>query len=152
MSKTLSVSAIQNGTVIDHIVTGQALRIIHMLGLLAKKQPVTVGLNLSSQRLRLKDLIKIENYILSHDEANDVTIFAPEATINIIKNFEVVEKVTTHLPPKVSKVFSCPNLGCITHQETIESYFHIEEHGKNVNLICKYCESIYDRNKVKVKI
>jgi aspartate carbamoyltransferase regulatory subunit len=152
MSKTLSVSAIKNGTVIDHIATGQALRIISMLRLLAKKQPVTVGLNLSSKRLKLKDLIKIENYILSNDEANDVTIFAPEATINIIKNFEVVEKVVTHLPESVGGVFACPNPICITHEEPIDSYFHIEEQGKQMSLICKYCEKAYDRNQVKVKI
>lgn len=152
MNKTLSVSAIQNGTVIDHIPAGQALRIIHMLGLLAKKQRITVGLNLFSQRMKLKDLIKIENHWLSAHEANEVSIFAPEATINIIKNFEVVEKVSPHLPSQAIGLFICPNSSCITHVEPIESHFHIQDEGNAVRLVCQYCEKNYDRNSVKVKI
>lgn len=152
MSKTLSVSAIHNGTVIDHIPHGQAFRIIHLLRLLDKKHKVTVGLNLPSKRIKLKDLIKIENHVLMNDEANEITIFAPEATINIIKDFEVVEKVTTTLPSSIANVFICPNKACITHTEPVESFFMIENHGKQVNLLCRYCEKIFDRNQVKVKI
>lgn len=152
MMKTLSVSAIQNGTVIDHIPPGQAIRIIHMLGLLDKKYQVTVGLNLLSQRMRQKDLIKIENQILSHDEANDVSIFAPEATINVIKNFEVVEKLETNLPPTIHDIFACPNPSCITQIEPIESLFKVEGQGKHVKLSCQFCEKKFDRNEVKVKI
>lgn len=152
MNKTLSVSAIQNGTVIDHVAPGQALRIIHMLHLLEKKLRITVGLNLNSKRLKLKDLIKIENYSLTNKEANEVTIFAPAATINIIKNFEVVEKFVTSLPDRVSNVFVCPNPTCITHVEQIESAFQISELSKQVQLRCYYCEKIFDRNQVAVKI
>jgi aspartate carbamoyltransferase regulatory subunit len=152
MSKTLSVSAIQNGTVIDHVPAGQALRIIHMLGFLDKKLRVTLGLNLFSQRMKFKDLIKVENHLLTKEEANKTTIFAPEATINIINNFEVAEKIITHLPKSVGNVFSCPNPVCITHVEPIESFFIIEEQGTQVKLICKFCEKAFDRNQTKVKI
>ena len=152
MSKTLSVSAILHGTVIDHIPSGQALRIIHLLRLLDKKLTVTVGLNLPSKRLHLKDLIKIENHILTPNEANEVTIFAPLATINIIENFEVAKKITTQLPSSIADVFICPNTACITHVEPVESFFNIEEEGKHIKLICKYCEKLFDRNQVKVKI
>lgn len=150
MSKTLSVSAIEQGTVIDHITAGQALRIIHMLRLLDKQLCVTVGLNLSSRRLQRKDLIKIENYQLSREEANKTTIFAPDVTINIIKDFNVVEKMSTHLPERVEEVFVCPNLSCITHGEMLQSQFVIEEQASVVKLICLYCEKIFDRNSVKV--
>lgn len=153
MNKTLSVSAIQNGSVIDHIPPGQALRIIHMLHLLNKKIRVTVGINLSSHRLKLKDLIKIENYILSHQEANETAIFAPDATINIINNFEVVEKITPHFPDRIRNIFSCPNPVCVSQVETLTSDFIIQEESKKqVNLICKYCEKTFDRNQVIVKI
>ena len=91
MSKTLSVSAIQNGTVIDHIPVGQALKIIHLLKLLETNQCVTVGFRLLSRRMKLKDLIKIEDYVLTEEEANKITVFAQEATINVIKNFTVKE-------------------------------------------------------------
>jgi aspartate carbamoyltransferase regulatory subunit len=152
MNKTLSVSAIKNGTVIDHVPAGQALRIVHMLGLIQKKRRITIGLKLSSQRLKLKDLIKIENHFLTHEEANKTTVFAPLVTINIIKNFDVEEKIITQLPESVTDVFLCPNPVCITHVEPIESFFMIEGQGAEVQLKCKFCEKAFDRNRVKVKI
>jgi aspartate carbamoyltransferase regulatory subunit len=151
MTKTLSVAAIQHGTVIDHIATDQTLRIMHMLKLLSRKRTVTVGFNLPSKRMKVKDLIKIENHVLTNKEANEVTVFAPEATINIIKDFEVTQKIITSLPPSISDVFICPNNQCITRHESVESFFHVEERGKQVNLVCHYCEKAFDRNEVKVK-
>lgn len=152
MSKTVSVAAIQNGTVIDHIASGQAIRIIHLLRLLDKKHKVTVGLNLPSKRMKLKDLIKIENRKLTTDEANEITVFTPDATINIIQNFEVVEKIITSLPPSIGNVFICPNPACITHVEPVDNFFMIEKQGTQVKLICNFCEKMFDRNHVKVKI
>jgi len=151
-NKTLSVAAIQNGTVIDHIHSGQAIRIIHLLGLLEKKHKVTLGLNLPSKQLKFKDIIKIEDLALKNEEANEITVFAPEATINIIKDFEVVQKITTTLPPHIADVFVCPNLACITRAEPIATFFNIESQGKQIHLTCKYCEKSFDRNAVSVKI
>jgi len=150
-SKTLSVSAIQNGTVVDHITSDQTLRIIHMLRLLDKKHTVTVGFNLPSKRMKLKDLIKIENHELTAEEANQISVFAPDATIAIIKNYEVVKKLKTSMPDGVSSIFICPNSACITHDEPVESYFYIREHGKQMNLVCKFCEKSFERNQVKVR-
>lgn len=152
MTKTLSVSAIQNGTVIDHIPAEQGLRIIHLLDLFGKQHQITVGLNLPSQRLQFKDLIKIEHRILTRDEANQVTIFAPFATINIIKNFTVAEKMRTSLPEYVSDVFICSNLNCVTQSEPVSSYFYIAAQGTQIKLSCKYCERTFNRNEVRVKI
>lgn len=149
MSKTLAVAAIKNGTVIDHIPVGQALRIIQLLNLVQNKHKVTVGLNLPSKQLRCKDLIKIENRILSDAEANEVTIFAPDATINIIENFEVSKKITTSLPATIVGVFVCPNPVCITRAEAVASYFYVEQHARYMKLTCKYCERQFDRDQVK---
>jgi aspartate carbamoyltransferase regulatory subunit len=151
MTKTLAVAAIQNGTVIDHITTDQTLRIMNMLHLLDKRHKVTVGFNLPSKMMRYKDLIKIEDHELTPEEANQITVFAPEATINIIKNYEVVKKLSTTLPESISSIFICPNPACITHYEPVQSYFYIKEHGKVMNLVCKYCEKAFERNQVKVK-
>jgi aspartate carbamoyltransferase regulatory subunit len=152
MSKTLSVAAIQNGTVIDHIRGGQALRIMRLLQVLVNKNKVTLGLNLPSQLLGIKDIIKIEARTLTSEEANKIMIFAPEATINIIQEFEVVQKLETRLPSSITDAFTCPNPVCITHHEPIESCFNIEERGKRINLICHYCEKQFDRDQVKVSI
>jgi aspartate carbamoyltransferase regulatory subunit len=152
MTKTLSVSAIKNGTVIDHIRGGQALRIMRLLRVLEDKNKTTLGLNLPSKLLGIKDLIKIEARVLTHDEANEIMIFAPEATINIIKDFEVLHKIKTHLPATISGVFTCPNPICITHHEPIASFFNIAERGQRINLVCHYCEKTFDRDQVKVMI
>lgn len=152
MTKTLSVSAIKDGTVIDHIKPGNALRIMHLLGLVKSNYQMTLGLNLPSKRLGRKDILKIESLELTKEQANEVVIFAPEATINIVKNFEVINKVTTHLPPSISGVFICPNLVCISQERQVETLFYIEEQGRQVSLTCHYCEKTFDRDHTKVKI
>lgn len=151
MTKTLSVNAIQHGTVIDHINPGHALRIIEMLKLLKSGYRVTIGLNLSSRRLQHKDLIKIENHDLTQADADKIMIFAPDATINIIKNFEVVQKILTVLPKQVSDIFTCQNSACITTVEPVETFFTVEEHGKSIKLICRFCEKAYDRHQLILK-
>ncbi|MDR3478229.1 MAG: aspartate carbamoyltransferase regulatory subunit [Gammaproteobacteria bacterium] len=151
-NETLPVSAIKNGTVIDHITQGQALRIIHLLGLASHDNKVTIGLHLPSKRLGNKDLIKIENRILTEDEANEIVIFSPLATINVIQNFDVSKKYTTHLPKTMKKVFICRNPTCVTQAETVDSYFHITEQGKQIKLTCHYCEKTFDRDQLKVNL
>ncbi|MCE3237522.1 MAG: pyrI, partial [Gammaproteobacteria bacterium] len=140
------------GTVIDHIRPGQAPRIMHLLKVLESKNKVTMGLNLPSKLISLKDLLKIENRVLTNDEANEVVIFAPEATINIIKDFEVIQKMTTHFPRTIENIFLCANPACITHNEPVKSLFNIEDQGKRIKLTCHYCEKSFDRDQVKVKI
>lgn len=152
MIDKLSVSAIKNGTVIDHIAPNQALRIIHLLSLTQSKSKITLGLHLPSKTMGSKDLIKIENRILSESEANEVVVFAPQATINVIENFDVIKKISTRLPKSMKRVFSCPNPACITQVEPVESHFDIHEQGKSIHLTCHYCEKSYNRDQVKVTI
>lgn len=152
MNETLSVTAINTGTVIDHITAGQALRIIHLLSLKDCKQKITIGLNLPSKRLGLKDILKIEDRVLTKTEANEIAIFAPVATINVIKDFKVTDKIKTRLPDTMRDVFICPNAACITQNEPVESRFYISEQGKCIKLTCHYCDKIFDRDRVKVKI
>lgn len=148
MTKTLSVSAIKNGTVIDHIPAGQALRILSLLNVAKLKNRLTLGLNLASKSLGLKDLIKIENRSLTEIEANEITVFAPKATINIIEEFEIVKKISTHLPDSIVGVFTCPNPSCITQAEPIKTYFYLEEYNKHIKLSCKYCEKQFERDQM----
>jgi len=152
MSEKLSVSAIKNGTVIDHITAGQALRIVHLLSLLNSKYKITIGLHLPSKSVGTKDIIKIESRTLSEEEANEIAVFAPTATINIIQQFEVIKKFTTRLPKSMKKVFACPNASCITKYEPIDSHFYVKEQGKAILLTCCYCEKTFNRDQVKVTI
>src|SRR5262249_17956055 len=143
MKKTLSVAAIENGTVIDHIPAGQGMRIVRLLKLAGHKKKVTLGLNLPSQSLSYKDIIKVEEREISPDEANQIAIFAPKATINIIRNFQIENKFTVTMPEMLAKILPCPNQRCITNHETMDTRFRINNFGKKVMLECHYCEKSF---------
>jgi aspartate carbamoyltransferase regulatory subunit len=151
-SNMLSVAGIKHGTVIDHITAGQSLRIIHLLNLHQSSFKVTIGLNLPSKLLGKKDLIKIEDRILTPSEANEIVVFADTTTINVIENFKITNKITTHLPSEIKKVFLCANPACVTYAASIESWFHIQTSSKNIQLVCHYCEAVFERDQVKVRI
>lgn len=148
MTKTLSVSAIKDGSVIDHIPAGQAIRILKLLNAFDNKQRITIGLNLKSKSLGLKDLIKIENRVLTDNEINEIATFAPKATVSFIQDFEVHKKLTTKLPEIISGIFICPNANCITRTEPVTSCFYVEDYGKRVKLNCKYCEKQFERDQI----
>lgn len=145
----LSVSAIKEGTVIDHIPAGQAMKIILLLKLTTQKYRVTIGLNLSSQRLGRKDLIKIEGKILTPEETNEIALFAPDVTINTIRDFAVHEKRNISLPKTIEAILVCPNLRCVTRHELLPSFFHVTEYKNDVHLTCKYCQKVFTRDDIK---
>ncbi len=149
MNKTRSVSAIENGVVIDHIPAGQSLKIMRLLHVVNSKQRVTLGLNLRSTSLKLKDLIKIENRLLSSQEIDHVAIFAPGATISRIENFKVSMKINCELPKTIHDVLVCPNLNCINYVESKGGYFKLEGSSNQVKLRCFYCEKQFDRDQVE---
>lgn len=147
--KTLSVAAIKEGTVIDHIPAGFAFIILELLKLTHGKQRISLGLNFTSSSMGHKDLIKIEDKALTEKEAHDIAVFAPKATINIIKNYKVASKITAKLPEAVSRILVCPNPRCITNSEAIDTLFLVEEHKQQVLLRCDFCEKIFERSEIK---
>lgn len=147
--KKLLVAAIKNGTVVDHINAGHALKIIRLLNLADHNKLVTVGLNLPSKATKIKDLIKVEGRELTPEEINRIAIFAPHGTINIIKNYEVVKKFHAEIPDVVEYVIVCPNLKCITNHENMNSKFHVLENKGEITLKCHYCEKSFAENEIK---
>ncbi|MFA7653925.1 MAG: aspartate carbamoyltransferase regulatory subunit [Candidatus Magasanikbacteria bacterium] len=147
--KQLLVAAIKNGTVIDHITAGHALKIIRLLNLASHNKVVTVGLNLPSQAMKLKDLIKVEDREITTEESNRVAILAPKASINIIKNYEVVKKIFVKLPDTIEYVVVCPNLKCITNNENMNSKFNVIKEKDGIKLKCHYCEKIFKQEEIK---
>lgn len=143
----LLVAAIKDGTVIDHITAGYALRIIMLLRLAAHQKVVTVGLNLPSRAMGRKDLIKIEGRELSPEEANGLAILSPHATINIIRDYKTTKKFAVELPKKIVKIITCPNLKCITNHERMNTLFDVVA-GKENKLHCHYCEKIFGGNEI----
>lgn len=141
----LQVEAIKNGSVIDHIPANVGIKILKLFNLDDSNQRVTIGLNLPSSELGHKDLIKIENVFLNEDQANQLALYAPDATVNQIENYEVSKKLKLTLPQKVTAVFACPNSNCITHNEPVDSNFTVAAHHESVQLKCKYCEKVFSR-------
>lgn len=146
--KTLSVSAIKEGTVIDHIRPQQALKIIRLLRLNDHENRVTVGLNLKSRSMGLKDLIKIENVFLTELQASQIAIFSPKATVVVIQNYQVARKFLVSLPETISHVLACPNSRCVTNTEPFSTLFIVEENNHHVLLRCKYCEKLFSRDEM----
>ncbi len=143
----LMVEAIADGTVIDHIAPGQAINILRMFKFLSRNNQLTVGFNLRSGELGKKDIIKIANVVFSPAETEQLAILAPNATINQIDNYKVIDKYKLRLPRESVGVFACPNSNCITNfEKDATPRFKISKEGDVVMMRCHYCEKVFDRD------
>jgi aspartate carbamoyltransferase regulatory subunit len=147
--KQIKVNAIKNGTVIDHITAGKVRKVLDILNL-EGTDTVMIGMNLSSSKIGRKDIVKIENKELSHDEVNSIALVAPNATLIIINDFEVVKKVSLEIPEYIENLIVCPNHKCITNSEEIKSKFRLTK-DEPVKVRCFYCEKKYLIDEVKIK-
>lgn len=140
----LRVNKICNGTVIDHVRAGEALNVLAILGIDGSEgEIVSIGMNVPSDRLARKDIVKVERRELSQDELDVLSLIAPEATINIVREYDVVDKHRVERPNVVEAVLSCPNVGCITTgDEPIRTRFEIFDDGVR----CDYCDTIVRDN------
>ncbi|SDF76472.1 aspartate carbamoyltransferase regulatory subunit [Halorientalis regularis] len=136
----LRVSKITEGTVIDHVTGGQALNVLAILGIDGSGgEEVSIGMNVPSERLGRKDVVKVEGRELSQDEVDVLSLIAPAATINIVRDYDVVEKHRVERPSEVVGVLQCPNRNCITTKdEPVDSRFAVLEEGVR----CAYCDTI----------
>lgn len=148
--KHLSVSAIQDGTVIDHIPAQNLFKVISILGLDKITNQVTFGTNFESQRMGKKAIVKIANKYFERDEINRIAIVAPNAKLNIIKDYEVVEKMVVEVPNEIKGIVKCMNPKCITNVEGIPTKFEVID-KQNVSLKCEYCEKITDQEHMEFK-
>ena len=139
-TKQLLVRRIKDGTVIDHIESGKALLVLRTLDITGKEgNVITVALNVPSSKHDKKDIIKVENKFLEKNETNKLALIAPHATINIIKEYRLVEKRKIQLPDSIIGVFKCPNLKCVTNSdEYIKPVINIIDKEKII-LRCRYC-------------
>lgn len=146
----LIVRRIKDGTVIDHIEAGKGLKVLEALGIDGKDgNVITIALNVPSGKFNKKDIIKVENRYLQDYDTNKLAIISPKASINIIKDYKLVEKRRVFLPNKIEKIFRCSNPDCITNsQEHIESIMEVID-KTGLILRCKYCTRILDVNQLK---
>jgi aspartate carbamoyltransferase regulatory subunit len=136
----LLVRRIKDGTVIDHIEAGKALVVLRIIDITGKDgNVITVALNVPSNKHIKKDIVKIENRFLMKYETDKLALIAPRATINIIKDYKLVEKRKIQLPDSIVGIFRCPNLKCISNsEEDIRSTLDIVD-KQNIILECRYC-------------
>ena len=148
--KQLRVDPIKNGTVIDHIAAGKALQVADILNLKNPENLIMIGINLSSNKIGKKDIIKIENRKLSKDEVNSIALISPNATLIIIEDYKVVSKQKITLPEKIRKHLVCPNPNCVTNIEQVTTKFQIVNQNP-VEVRCEYCEKTYHIENVKFR-
>lgn len=148
-TKKLQVSAIKNGTVIDHIPADSLFKVLSILGLDKIDTLITFGTNMESKKLGKKGIIKIENVYFRDEDINKIALVAPEAKLNIIKNYEVEEKKTVKVPDQISGIVRCMNPQCITNHENITTRFNVVS-KKNISLKCHFCEKITDKEHIVI--
>jgi aspartate carbamoyltransferase regulatory subunit len=139
--RQLQVNAIKDGTVIDHIPARNLFKVITILGLDKIDTQITFGTNLESKRLGRKAIIKISDVFFRQDEINKISLVAPEAKLNIIRGYEVVEKMVVTVPDTVTGITKCFNPKCITNSEPIKTKFSVVS-KRDVTLKCHYCEKL----------
>lgn len=142
LKKEMRVRPIKQGTVIDHITAGQALNVLKILGIYGTTTAVvSVAMNVPSGVLGFKDIVKVEDRELEEEEVDRISLIAPDATINIIRDFEVKEKYRVDLPEHLDGVVKCDNPNCISNtSEPVISKFIVNK--KPVELRCIYCDHV----------
>jgi aspartate carbamoyltransferase regulatory subunit len=146
----LNVTAIENGTVIDHIPANNVFKVLHILNLENNKNQVLFGDNLDSQKYGKKGIVKVSNTFFDKGEINKIALVAPTATFIEIKNFEVVTKKQVEVPDQIKRIVKCFNPNCITNVENVASWFTVVD-KKEMKLLCHYCEKITSRNSIVFK-
>lgn len=147
--KTLRVSKIRSGTVIDHITSGHALDVIKILGITGMcGGVVTIAMNVPSKKIGKKDVVKIEGRELNPEEVDKIALLAPHATINIIRDYKVVDKKRVKLPKVIRGIIKCSNPACISNSnEPVQPTFYVESE-EPLLLKCHYCSYIMEKRDI----
>lgn len=147
LRKELIVSAIENGTVIDHIPSNMVFQVIRILDLEESENQLLFGTNLDSKKYGKKGIIKVRDKFFKSGEINKIALVAPTATLIIIKNFQVTEKKHVQIPDYAVDLVKCFNPNCITNQEKIITNFKVID-KTDLKLQCHYCEKITPKNNI----
>lgn len=143
----LIVSALDHGTVIDHIPCDRLFQVINLLHLEQMSAKVTIGFNLKSHKMGTKSIIKIADRFFSDEELNKLSVVAPNVTLTIIRDYEVVGKHAVSLPNELRGIVRCNNPKCITNNEPMSTLFHVVDRD-NGTICCHYCNHEQDINQV----
>ena len=148
--RELQVAALENGTAIDHIPPSQLFKVAKLLGLENMENTITIGNNFQSKKMGCKGVIKISNKFFEEDEINRIALIAPKVILNIIRDYEVVEKKTVTLPDELVGLVKCNNPKCITNNEPMPSRFEVIDKEKGT-IKCRYCERKINKEDIIIK-
>ncbi len=139
--RELRVTPIKNGTVIDHIPAGMALKVLKILDIdEGVSSTVTVAMHVPSKAMGWKDIVKVEDRELSPREVDKIALIAPKASVNVIRNYNVAEKRHVTLPDRAVGILRCANPNCISNlREPVESEFIVRSKSP-LRVVCKYCD------------
>ena len=143
------VAAIENGTVIDHIPANKTSQVATLLKLSELKNPVTIGYNYPSKKVGCKGIIKVSDKFFTDEEISRLSVVAPKVVLNIIKDYEVVEKKTVETPDEIRGIVKGNNPKCITNNEPMDTVFNIVDKAHGI-LKCRYCDKEQDINNVQL--
>jgi len=149
IKKELKISAIEEGTVIDHIPTDATFKVAEILSLENHKGIVSIATNLQSKRISKKGIVKVGGKSLTQDEVNKIAIVAPDATVNIIKNYVVKEKIKVKTPDVIDNVVKCSNPVCITNNEQVATKFYVTKKD-SLKIKCHYCERTMGKEDIEI--
>jgi aspartate carbamoyltransferase regulatory subunit len=138
--KELNVSAIENGTVIDHIAQGKVLQVVKILGLENFEDHIYLGANLESKKYGKKGIIKVSNRYFEENDINRIALISPSATIIEIRDYEITKKFNVKVPEFVSGIVKCINPKCVTNDQKIPTQFKVTTTDERLRLKCHYCE------------
>jgi aspartate carbamoyltransferase regulatory subunit len=147
--KELRVQKIKEGTVIDHISAGGSLSVLKILGIMGREDNiVSIVMNVSSHSLGKKDIVKVEGRELNPEELDKIALVAPRSTINIVRNYVVVEKQKPRLPKMIKGIVKCANVTCISNSnEPTDSMFYVENDDP-LRLRCYYCSRYLEKDDI----
>jgi len=144
------VPAIKDGSVIDHIPSRQTFRIIRILDPQEFEHPISVTLNLDSKKMGKKGVIKIENRFLTKKEVNKIALLAPNATVSIIKDYGIKQKIEVKIPKALVGIINCSNPMCVTNREDVNTKFKVIRDDP-LEAKCQYCERVYGKDELEIK-
>lgn len=145
----LQVAALKNGTVIDHIPSNKLFSVVSLLGLEHMSNNITIGFNLDSKKLGKKGIIKIADKFFTDAEISRIAVVAPNIRLNIIRDYEVVEKSTIELPDELVGIVLCSNPKCITNNEPMATRFKVI--NKELGIVkCHYCDKEIEREGIQI--
>jgi aspartate carbamoyltransferase regulatory subunit len=147
--QALQVAALKNGTVIDHIPSDKLFTVVSLLGLKNSDNNMTIGNNLESKKLGKKGIIKVADRFFTDEEISRLSVVAPNVKLNIIHDYEVVEKKQVIMPEEIKGLVKCNNPKCITNNEPMTTIFHVID-KENGTLKCHYCEKEVNKESIKL--